>query len=75
MSDVGVSPNVVSYTPLLDRLGRAGFLDQAVELFDEMRAQGIQPNVMSYTALIGACRVAGEPERGWVLFSEMTTVP
>jgi len=54
MSCAGLKPNAVSYTPIIDALGKRGRLREALSVLDDMRKAGVTPNVVSYTALLGS---------------------
>ncbi|KAA8547555.1 hypothetical protein F0562_003984 [Nyssa sinensis] len=54
MGDYGVERNHEHYACMVDLLGRAGFLDQAVEFIKSMP---VQAGKDVYGALLGACRV------------------
>ena len=50
----GISPTNEHFACLVDMLGRAGLLDQAKNLIDEMP---FKPNATVWGALLGACRI------------------
>ncbi|RWR76240.1 Pentatricopeptide repeat [Cinnamomum micranthum f. kanehirae] len=50
----GIEPRVEHYTCMVDLLGRAGHLDDAMEVIERMP---IEPDVSTWGALLGACRV------------------
>ena len=54
MKSEHVSPDVITYTTLINAYGRVGNSVAALEMFDAMVADGIQPNAVSFTALIDA---------------------
>jgi pentatricopeptide repeat protein len=45
---------VVLYSALIDSYCKCGFVDDAVELLQEMMQAGIQPNIVTYNSLIDA---------------------
>lgn len=52
-----VSPDVYSYTPLIDALCKGGLVEEATRVFSEMESSGVYPNVVTYNALIdGLCK-------------------
>ncbi|KAK8935602.1 hypothetical protein KSP39_PZI013848 [Platanthera zijinensis] len=52
-----LSPNVYSYTPLINALCKGNKLDMALEMFSEMESRGISPNCVTYNVLIdGLCK-------------------
>ncbi|PON99570.1 DYW domain containing protein [Trema orientale] len=55
----GVAPSVEHYTCMVDLLGRAGHLEEALELIETMSAE---PNACVWGALLGACRTHRNPD-------------
>ncbi|XP_065877507.1 pentatricopeptide repeat-containing protein At2g29760, chloroplastic [Euphorbia lathyris] len=55
----GVVPGTKHYACMVDILGRAGFLEEAVELIEKMP---IAPTPSVWGALLGACRIHGNVE-------------
>jgi pentatricopeptide repeat protein len=53
------APNVVSWTTMVNGLGKHGLGREAVALFEEMRAGGVEPDEVTYLALLSACSHAG----------------
>ncbi|XP_047177027.1 pentatricopeptide repeat-containing protein At1g05670, mitochondrial-like [Vigna umbellata] len=71
MVEKGLTPNVVTYTTLVDGLCKRGEVDIANELLLEMSEKGLQPNVCTYIALInGLCKV-GNIEQAIKIMEEM----
>nr|CAD1823812.1 unnamed protein product [Ananas comosus var. bracteatus] len=64
-------PTVVTYTTLLHWLGRSGSLDDALDLFDEMRQRGVAPNVITYSSLIDALCKGGRSAKVMELLDQM----
>ncbi|XP_020524850.1 pentatricopeptide repeat-containing protein At1g08070, chloroplastic-like [Amborella trichopoda] len=56
-----ISPKIEHYGCMVDLLGRAGFLVEAMELIDKMP---MEPNGAVWGALLGACRVHNNLELG-----------
>ncbi|PON78028.1 DYW domain containing protein [Parasponia andersonii] len=54
--EYSVTPNVKHYTCMVDLLGRAGRLDQAVKLVESMK---VEKDEGLWGALLGACRIHG----------------
>ncbi|KAJ4953175.1 hypothetical protein NE237_030007 [Protea cynaroides] len=52
----GIEPRIEHYGCMVDLLGRAGFLDEAYELVQNMK---IEPDSVIWGALLGACRLHG----------------
>nr|XP_027073842.1 pentatricopeptide repeat-containing protein At5g44230 [Coffea arabica] len=55
----GIKPSVDHYTCMIDLLGRAGRLEEALELIQTMP---IEPNGSIWGALLGACRIHRNPK-------------
>ncbi|CAM6127951.1 unnamed protein product [Calypogeia fissa] len=66
--DYGIEPDVVHYTCIVDLLGRAGHLKEAM-LF--IRNMPVEPDVVTWGALLGACRTYGNVELGEVAVKEL----
>jgi pentatricopeptide repeat protein len=55
MSDIhGVAPRIEHYGCMVDLLGRAGHVDEALEL---IRSMPFEPDAVIWRALLGACRI------------------
>lgn len=54
VSDYSIVPQIEHYGCMVDLLGRAGLLEQAVEF---VRQMPIEADVVIWTALLGACRI------------------
>eukprot|EP01018_Ginkgo_biloba_P019499 Gb_13599 [translate_table: standard] len=59
--DYGIVPREEHYNCMVDLLGRAGRLDEAVDFIDEMP---FQPGALVWGSLLGACRIHGNMELG-----------
>lgn len=55
----GVAPSVDHYTCMVDLLGRAGHLEEAIELIETMP---MEPTAVVWGALLGACRIHRNPD-------------
>lgn len=55
----GIMPTHMHYACMVDLLGRAGFMEEAVEL---IKALPIEPDSNIWGALLGACRINGNLE-------------
>ncbi|EPY32260.1 hypothetical protein STCU_01923 [Strigomonas culicis] len=66
-----VQQNVFHYTTVINACARAGQVQQALALFQEMKARQIRPNVFTYTAIIAACGQAGSLDTALRTFAEM----
>ncbi|XP_057958814.1 pentatricopeptide repeat-containing protein At2g13600-like [Malania oleifera] len=59
VKDHGITPVHEHYVCMVDLLGRAGMLEQAVNMIDGML---FKPNAAIWGALLGACRIHGSTE-------------
>jgi pentatricopeptide repeat protein len=59
MTNYNVSRRAEHYACMVDLLGRAGHLDEAVELIQGMH---IEPSPQVWGSLLGACRIHGHVE-------------
>ncbi|KAK9690894.1 hypothetical protein RND81_09G161600 [Saponaria officinalis] len=58
MKDVfGIEPGREHYGCVIDLLGRAGKIDDAVKLLHEMISKKCEPDVVTWRTLLGACRI------------------
>ncbi|XP_039131718.1 pentatricopeptide repeat-containing protein At3g46790, chloroplastic isoform X1 [Dioscorea cayenensis subsp. rotundata] len=55
----GITPRAEHYACMVDLLGRAGQLDEAIKIIEEMR---IEPGPTVWGSLLGACRIHGHVE-------------
>ncbi|KAL9238329.1 hypothetical protein vseg_012764 [Gypsophila vaccaria] len=53
----GIEPGREHYGCMIDLLGRAGKIDNAVELLHEMTSNKCEPDVVTWRTLLGACRI------------------
>lgn len=58
----GFAPGIKHYGCMVDLLGRAGLLDEAVEVMEDMP---FHPNAVVYGSLLGACRAHGDSKFLW----------
>lgn len=54
----GIKPGREHYGCMVDLLGRAGKLDEAIELIQSMEPK-LEPDAVTWRALLGACRIHG----------------
>ncbi|CAK8543270.1 unnamed protein product [Lathyrus sativus] len=59
MKDYGIEPGTQHYSTMVDLLGRAGKLDDAVKMIEEMP---MEPTESVWGALLTGCRIHGNPE-------------
>ncbi|KAL4315676.1 hypothetical protein AHAS_Ahas15G0208900 [Arachis hypogaea] len=72
MQDVGLKPNVKSYTCLISANGKQKKMcDMASDAFLKMKKVGIQPTSHSYTALIHAYSISGWHEKAYAAYESM----
>lgn len=53
--EAGVTPNVVTWTSIIEACATAGLVERVFQEFDEMLSAGCCPNVDCYNALLQAC--------------------
>ncbi|KAF0908427.1 hypothetical protein E2562_025401 [Oryza meyeriana var. granulata] len=51
--------NVVSWTAMINGLGKHGHGREAIDLFEEMQAEGVEADEVAYLALLSACSHSG----------------
>jgi pentatricopeptide repeat protein len=71
MTEVGIKPNVVTYSSLIDGHSKMGKMEIATAIYTEMVAKGIEPNVVTYTALIHGHAKNGSMDAAFWLHKEM----
>ncbi|XP_073145549.1 pentatricopeptide repeat-containing protein At4g32450, mitochondrial-like [Henckelia pumila] len=59
--DYGIFPSIEHYVGVVDMLGRAGFLDEALEFMEKMP---VEPGVEIWETLMNFCRMHGNLELG-----------
>lgn len=57
LRELGLNPNLFTYTALVRVLCFRGDIDTALEVVEVMKHQGIQPDVYIYAALVNGCRL------------------
>nr|XP_016433842.1 PREDICTED: pentatricopeptide repeat-containing protein At4g01030, mitochondrial-like [Nicotiana tabacum] len=60
-TDFGVIPTIEHYSCMVDILGRAGYLDEALDFIQSMP---MEPNAAVWGALLTSCRIHGNVELG-----------
>ncbi|KAG2575857.1 hypothetical protein PVAP13_7KG365100 [Panicum virgatum] len=63
--------NVVSWTAMINGLGKHGLGREAIGMFQQMRADGVEPDEVAYLALLSACSHAGLVEECRFYFSRI----
>ncbi|XP_022926430.1 pentatricopeptide repeat-containing protein At2g33760 isoform X1 [Cucurbita moschata] len=66
--------NVVTWTAMISGYGMHGYGEQAMKLFNEMRAYGPRPNNITFVAVLSACAHSGLIDDGRRAFSSMKEV-
>ena len=63
--------NTVTYNTLITGLGNVGRIDDAMELFEEMKREGIERDTVTYNTLITGLGSVGRIDDAMELFEEM----
>ncbi|RIJ84932.1 hypothetical protein ACPEAN_18350 (plasmid) [Ralstonia solanacearum] len=76
VKDAGICPNVVTYSAAISACEKAGRVDEALVLLNELKAMGsddpmMRPNVVTYSAAISACEKAGRADHALALLGEL----
>ncbi|KAK8483721.1 hypothetical protein V6N11_061675 [Hibiscus sabdariffa] len=71
MKSLGLSPNHVSWTTLIDICGGSGNVEGAVQILKTMHVTGIKPDVVAYTTAIKVCVGRKMLKLAFSLFDEM----
>ncbi|XP_006653061.2 putative pentatricopeptide repeat-containing protein At3g15130 [Oryza brachyantha] len=67
--------NVVSWTAMINGVGKHGHGREAIDLFEEMQAEGIDADEVAYLALLSACSHSGLVEECRRYFSRICQDP
>lgn len=67
----GCTPDVITYSTLIDTLGRAGRFREMRELLQDMKLQGLTPNFVTYTCMISAMAKSGDLDAAMRLIDDM----
>ncbi|WOL03557.1 pentatricopeptide repeat-containing protein [Canna indica] len=62
---------VVSWSAMIRAYAAHGQVEDALQLFAEMRAEGIRPNTFTYTSILAACSHSGLMNEGMEHFDSM----
>ncbi|KAG0569852.1 hypothetical protein KC19_6G120700 [Ceratodon purpureus] len=65
------APDVITYTMMIDCRGKAGQIEAAFDLFQEMHRKGYKANVITYSSLISSLGKAGRISEACNLLSGM----
>ncbi|XP_027352641.1 pentatricopeptide repeat-containing protein At5g02830, chloroplastic isoform X3 [Abrus precatorius] len=71
MKRVGLSPNQISWSILIDICGESGNVDGAIEILENMGDAGIKPDVIAYTTAIKVCVENNNFKQALTLYEEM----
>lgn len=71
MKTVGISPNHISWSILIDICGVSGNVSGAVQILKNMRLAGVEPDVVAYTTAIKVCVETKNLKLAFSLFAEM----
>ncbi|XP_019053204.1 PREDICTED: pentatricopeptide repeat-containing protein At4g14820 [Nelumbo nucifera] len=63
--------NVISWTSIITAYAMHGNANDALWLFDQMKAKGVEPNGVTFVGVLYACSHAGLVEKGHQIFSSM----
>lgn len=67
----GCTPDVITYSTVIDALGRGGRFGQVRDVLDEMSREGVAPNLVTYTSVISALTRAGDLEGALKVLEDM----
>ncbi|KEH21630.1 PPR containing plant-like protein [Medicago truncatula] len=73
MEEMKVSPNVVTYTVLIDGHIKIYNFEKAMRFFNETIDQGLKPDRVTYTALIWGLLNGRQKELAIIYYYEMST--
>ncbi|KAK9291150.1 hypothetical protein L1049_009338 [Liquidambar formosana] len=73
MKTVGLSPNHISWSILMDICGGSGNAEGAIQILKTMNMAGIKADVVAYTTAIKVCVESKNLKLAFSLFSEMKT--
>ncbi|KAL7095745.1 hypothetical protein ACP275_10G042800 [Erythranthe tilingii] len=71
MKTLGLSPNQISWSILIDVCGGSGNVAGAIQILRSLHETGIQPDVVAYTTAIKICVKHKKPKLAFMLFAEM----
>ncbi|CAE8692996.1 unnamed protein product, partial [Polarella glacialis] len=75
MSRQGITPNVITYSTVLKGYCSANRLDEAFQLFEEMKTNTtLSPDEVTYNTLLDGCARHGLFDRGMAVLDEMRRV-
>ncbi|OWM64581.1 hypothetical protein CDL15_Pgr020548 [Punica granatum] len=71
MRSVGLTPNQISWSILIDVCGGSGNVEGAVQILKSMRVAKVKPDVIAYTTAIKVCVESKRLKLAFSLFDEM----
>ena len=71
MGAAGVKADTATYSSLIDALGKAGWVEEAEEVFAAVGAAGAKADTVTYSSLIDALGKAGRAEEAQEVFAAM----
>ncbi|KAL5721390.1 hypothetical protein ACHQM5_005042 [Ranunculus cassubicifolius] len=71
MQDAGFQPDKVTYSIIMEVLGHYGYLNEAEEVFDEMKRKNWIPDEPVYGLLVDLWRKAGNPDKALAWYQAM----
>lgn len=71
MNAIGLVPNRISWSTLMNASGNAGNAEGAMQILSNMIESGIQPDVVTYTTAIKVCVESKRVKDAFSLFAEM----
>ncbi|KAL6652661.1 hypothetical protein ACP70R_011586 [Stipagrostis hirtigluma subsp. patula] len=64
-------PNVVTYTSVISGYCKAGRMEDAIAVYNDMVGSGTTPNTVTYNVLINGCGKAGDMESAAKMYHQM----
>jgi pentatricopeptide repeat protein len=72
MSEMGINPNVITYSSIIKAYANEGLVDRAIEVLSEMKAnKEITPDEHTYNTVINGCARQGLCDQGLAILDEM----
>ncbi|KAK9126484.1 hypothetical protein Scep_015330 [Stephania cephalantha] len=64
--------DIITWNAVLIGCAQNGFGSEALEVFEQMKAEGVLPNQISFVGILCACSHAGLVDKGWAYFNSMS---
>ncbi|GKV30121.1 hypothetical protein SLEP1_g38977 [Rubroshorea leprosula] len=71
MKSLGLSPNYISWSILIDTCGGSGNIQGAIQILKTMHLDGVKPDVVAYTTAIKVCVGSKNLNLAFSLYEEM----